>query len=200
MGHGGRSGLKNKLFFFGDYEETHTVQGITSPETTVPSVAERTGNFSDAASTLTGAVSGPYIASLLTKELGYGVTAGERYYVNGCTNPSECVFPNAIIPKSAWSAPAENLLSYIPVPNIGSNLFSTSAYPETVTDRKGGGRIDANTRLGQISGYYFIDAHRLTIPTQANREARAYRASTPSPSDAPRNSRSATRKSSATVQ
>ena len=31
-------------------------------------------------------------------------------------------------------------------------------------DDKGGGRIDANTRFGQISGYYFIDNYRLDNP------------------------------------
>ena len=56
------------------------------------------------------------------------------------------------------------LLQYIPLPNIGSNLFATSAEPETVRDDKGGGRIDANTRLGQISGYYFVDNYRLDNP------------------------------------
>jgi hypothetical protein len=156
--------LKNKLFFFGDYQETHTVQGITSPATAVPTLSERKGNFNDAASTLTGTVSGPYTANLLTKELGYGVITGERYYLNGCTNPSECVLPNATIPMSTWPTPSKKLLGYIPTPNIGSNRFSTSAWPETVTDRKGGGRIDANTRWGQISGYYFIDDYRLDNP------------------------------------
>ena len=62
--------------------------------------------------------------------------------------------------SSAWSAPAQHLLKYIPQPNIGSNLFSTSAFPQTVRDDKGGTRIDANTRLGQISGYYFVDNYQ----------------------------------------
>ena len=155
---------KNKVFFFSDYQGTRTVEGITSSETTVLSLAEREGNFSDAASTLTGTVSGPYTATLLTKELGYKVTQGEPYYTAGCTNPNQCVLPNAAIPAGAWSSPALGLLKYIPSPNIGTNLFSTSAYPETVRDDKGGTRIDANTRVGEISGYYFIDNYRLDNP------------------------------------
>ena len=63
-----------------------------------------------------------------------------------------------------WSAPAANLLQYIPAPNIGANLFATSAYPETVRDDKAGSRIDANTRWGQFSGYYFVDNYRLDNP------------------------------------
>jgi hypothetical protein len=156
--------LKNKLFFFLDYQETRTAEGITSPETSVPSLADRTGNLSDMASTLTGTVSGPYTASLLTNEFGYPVWEGEPYYTPGCRNPTDCVLPNAVIPKRAWSAPAMNLLQYIPQPNIGTDLFSTSAYAETVRDDKAGARLDGNTRIGQFSGYYFVDNYRLDNP------------------------------------
>lgn len=155
---------RNKIFFFLDYQGTRTVEGIASPETSVPSLQDRTGNLSDVASTLTGTVSGPYAASLLTKELGYGVTQGEPYYTPGCTDPAMCVLPNAVIPARAWSAPAQHLLQDIPMPNIGSSLFATSAYPETVRDDRAGSRIDANTRWGQLSGYYFIDDYRLDNP------------------------------------
>jgi hypothetical protein len=156
--------LRNKLFFFIDYQGTRTVEGISSAATTVLSNPERTGNFSDAADTLTGTVSGPNLAQLLTQKLNYGVIPGEPYYTPNCTDPIQCVFPNAVIPQSAWSAPGQNLLKYIPAPNIGSNLFATSAYPETVRDDKAGSRIDANTRIGQISGYYFVDDYSLDNP------------------------------------
>ncbi len=155
---------KQTIFFFGDYQGTRTIEGQTSAETLVLSQQERTGNFNDATSSLTGTVSGPYTASLLTQKLGYKVTQGEPYYTPGCTTSASCVLPNAVIPRSAWSAPAVNLLKYIPSPNMGSNLFATSAYPETVRDDKGSGRIDANTRLGQIYGYYFVDNYRLDNP------------------------------------
>jgi len=156
--------VRNKVFFFLDYQGTRTKEGITSPVTTVMSNAERGGNFMDAASSLTGTVSGPNIASLLTQKLGYGVSVGEPYYTAGCTSPAQCVLPNAMIPQSAWSAPGQALLKYIPAPNLGSNLFATSAYPETVRDDKAGSRIDANTRIGQISGYYFVDDYSLDNP------------------------------------
>ena len=155
---------KQRVFFFADYQGTRTVEGITSPETSVPSLADRSGNLSDMASTLTGTVSGPYTARLLTQKLGYTVSEGEPYYMPGCNTSLRCVLPNASIPTSAWSAPALRLLQYIPTPNAGTNLFSTSAFPETVRDDKGAGRIDASTRLGQVSGYYFIDNYRLDNP------------------------------------
>ena len=113
---------QEKLFFFIDYQGTRTTQGVSTGKISVPTVAQRNGNFLDPttqSSMLTGNVSGPYLASLLTQELGYTVTAGEAY---------SAVFPNGVIPQSAWSAPAKNLLRYIPSPNIGSSQFSTSAF------------------------------------------------------------------------
>jgi hypothetical protein len=156
--------LRDKLFLFLDYQETRTLEGISSPVTTVLSNQERQGNFSDAESSLTGTVSGANIANILTGKLGYAISQGEPYYTPGCGSNSQCVFPGAIIPQAVWSAPARHLLPYIPAPNIGANQFETSAYPETVRDDKAGGRMDANTRIGQISGYYFADNYRLDNP------------------------------------
>lgn len=150
--------LKDKIFLFTDYQGTRTTQGISTGNISVPTIAQRSGNFLDPStqrSTLTGSVNGPYLASLLTQELGYPVAAGEPY--------SE-VFPNGVIPQSAWSAPGKNLLQYIPTPNNGSSQFSTSAFSQTVRDDKGSVRIDGNTRFGQLSGYYFIDDYRLDNP------------------------------------
>jgi hypothetical protein len=115
------------------------------------------GNLSDQASSLTGSVSGSYLANMLSQKLGYTVTANEPYYFAGCSNPGQCVFPNAVIPQRAWSAPAMNLLKYIPAPNLPGNVFSTSAYNEVLNDDKIGERIDAVTRWGTIFGYYSLD-------------------------------------------
>ncbi len=41
------------MFFFGDYQATRTTQGIETGNISVPSLAERAGNFSDIADTLT---------------------------------------------------------------------------------------------------------------------------------------------------
>ena len=112
---------KDKIFFFGDYQGTRNIQGIETGLLPVPSLADRTGNLSDLASALTGTVQGSYAASLLTQRLGYGVSTGEAYYTPGCTSTTQCVFPNAVIPQRAWSAPAQNLLQYIPLPNVGTN-------------------------------------------------------------------------------
>ena len=135
----------------------------------MPSNADRTGNLLDftngaGGNQLSGIVGGPYFANLLTQELGYGVTAGEPYYLPGCTASSTCVFPNAVIPQKAWSVPAQRMLQYIPAPNTPLGTFATSSYNQTVRDDKAGARVDANTRWGLLSAYYFIDDFDLDDP------------------------------------
>jgi len=158
---------KNKVFFFADYQGTRLIQGVATGEIPVPSLQDRAGNLSDLASsfatvdqngnTVPTTVSGSYWASQLSQKLGYGVSAGEPYYFPGCTSPAQCVLPNATIPQSAWSAPALNLLKYIPSPNNPNGTFSTSAYNQTLRDDKGAYRIDGITGWGMLSAYYFID-------------------------------------------
>ncbi len=74
------------------------------------------------------------------------------------------VFPNGVIPESEWSAPAKNLLQYIPLPNVGTNEFATSAYNETLRDDKGAYRLDHNSHWGVLSAYYFMDDYALNNP------------------------------------
>lgn len=161
--------LRQKLFFFSDYQGTRQIQGVDSSLIPVPTTQDRTGNLSDQVdnngnSLLTGTVGGTYFATQLTNQLGYPVTAGEPYYFAGCTSSAECVLPNATIPKSAWSAPAANLLQYIPSPNYQGDQYTTSAYNQILHDDKIGERIDAHTRWGTIFGYYFFDNYTLDNP------------------------------------
>lgn len=154
---------KDKLFFFGDYQGTRQTQGVDTGAISIPSGADRTGDLSDLSSNLSGTVSGPNLATLLSQELGYDVSAGEAYYVPGCSS-SSCVFPNASIPPSAWSVPAQRLLNYIPAPNNSSGTFATSSYNQKVRDDKAGFRVDANSHWGLLSAYYFFDDFDLDNP------------------------------------
>ncbi|MGA8837401.1 MAG: TonB-dependent receptor [Candidatus Sulfotelmatobacter sp.] len=74
------------------------------------------------------------------------------------------IFPNGVIPESEWSAPAKNLLQYIPQPNVGTDEFATSAYNETLRDDKGAYRLDHNSSWGVLSAYYFLDDYTLNNP------------------------------------
>jgi len=142
---------RDKTFFFADYQGTRTTEGVSTGNISVPTLAQRSGDFSD----LTGSVSGPYLASLLSQELGYTITAGEPY---------TSVFPGGVIPQRAWSTPGKALLGYIPSPNVGTSQFSTSNYAQSVRDDKGSIRVDGNSRIGRISVYDFIDDYRLDNP------------------------------------
>src|SRR5579862_6712145 len=156
---------KDSIFYFADYQGTRTAQGIDTGLIPVPSLAERSGNFSDRASLLAGTVSGPYLANLLSEKLGYVVSANEPYYTPVCGSNSQCVFPGTIIPQQAWSAPAQHLLQYIPLPNAGPATFSTGAEGETMRDDKGSFRVDANREhWGMLSAYYFFDDYKLNNP------------------------------------
>src|ERR1700676_643947 len=156
---------KNKLFFFGDYQGQRTIQGMETGLVQVPSLANRGGNFSDASHTLTWQVHGSYLAQRLTSRLGYGVNDGEAYYTPNCTSTSQCVFPNAIIPQRAFSAPATRLLQYIPTPSLGPGLFSSGAEKNRLNDGKGSMRVDLNSeKRGAFSAYYFADKYDQNNP------------------------------------
>ncbi len=162
---------KNKIFWFADYQGTRQILGQTQSYA-VPSDANRTGDFSDSAGSLSGTVAGAGWANTLSQTLGYPVSQGESYYTPGCTDTATCVFPNAQIPKSAWSPVAVNSLKFVPAANgvvNNSPNFSTSASNETLTDDKGSGRIDVPTRFGAVFGYYFFDRfHTLNPYSQVN--------------------------------
>ena len=151
--------LRNKVFFFVDYQGTRNSSG-TGVHVLVPSTADKSGNLADRAANFVQnphTVSGPYFASTLSSKLGYTVTAGEPYYFQAdanhptdCTNTSQCVFPNAVIPQSAWSDVSPNTLDLMPDPNAGQ-YFDSNAAATTLTEDKGGVRVDANTRFGLLS-------------------------------------------------
>jgi Carboxypeptidase regulatory-like domain/TonB dependent receptor len=189
--------VKEKIFFFSDYQGTRQIQGTDTGLIPVPSLQDRTGNLADQASSFATAtpavvngqqvlapttVGGAYFANLLSQRLGYAVSAGEPYYYlageqnpqnpsliysSNCTSSAQCALPNATIPQSAWSAPAANLLKYIPAPNLPGDVFSTSAFNQLLRDDKIGQRVDANTRWGTIFGYYSFDDYNENNPYPA---------------------------------
>ena len=160
---------RKKMFFFGDWQSWRESVGASSGKQYVPTSTEIMGNFSDESSLLQGVVSGPYFATLLSQRLGYTVTNGEAYYTIGCTSSSACVFPNATIPQAAWSPVAPFIIKLIPPqtvqPTAGPGTgYLVSTAPSTLKDDKGGGRIDADTKYGTISGYYHTDPWDNLLP------------------------------------
>lgn len=158
---------RDKLFLFVDYQGTRQIQAPTD-SIPVPSSLNRTGDLSDQADSLTGVVNGSFFAGVLSSRLGYPVNDGEAYFFPGCTatDPSNpCVFPNAFIPPTAWSAPSTNILPFIPPPNSGGAFnFVSSAFAQRLRADKGGIRVDGNSRFGMLSAYYLVDDYFLDDP------------------------------------
>ena len=109
---------KDKTFVFGFYEGFRNRQGETAL-TTVPSVKQRTGDFSE-----------------LCPE---GFTQGF------CNNPANQLFnifadapyPNNVVPQAQFNQVSQNLLPFFPLPNVGTNLFATTQTLSNNTDQFG---------------------------------------------------------------
>ncbi len=162
--------VRDKIFFFADYQGNRLVQAVTQVVPGAPSAATESGDFSGIAQSLTGTtVNGDAWAQQLSSQLGQTVTAGEPYYFSGCTNYTQCVLPNAQLPTTAFSPIASKLLPYIfpsngPIGASGTGTFSTSSQKIDLDDNKFSGRLDANTDFGLLTGYYYFDRFNRTDP------------------------------------
>jgi hypothetical protein len=171
---------KNKLFWFSDYQGTRQVQGAETGLVSVPSADQRQGIFDPAAlapngsdgtcATSTNCIDGAYWAQVLSQRLGYTVAQNEPYSFVGCNStnaasPTGCVFPNGVIPQSAFSAPSTALLAYIPAPTLpgDTNNYSDNSQRNVPNDNKFAERVDLNNqKTGNWSWYYHIDNSSVT--------------------------------------
>jgi hypothetical protein len=163
---------KNKIFWFSDYQGTRQVSGAEA-SANVLTDDQRQGNFDP--STLTGTVDGGYWANVLNTRLGLPagtIYLNEPYSFVGCANTSQCVFPGGVIAPpgpgvmSAWSAPAANILPYIPLATPGGCAsgvnYCNNSEKDSATDDKIGERVDFNNqKTGNWSWYYHFDRSKL---------------------------------------
>ena len=109
---------KDKTFIFGFYEGFRNHQGETTL-TTVPSLKQRGGDFSE--------------------------LCPEGFVEGFCKNPSHQLFnvfanapyPNNQLPPDQLNSVSQNLLGFFPLPNAGTNLFSTTQTLMNNTDQFG---------------------------------------------------------------
>jgi hypothetical protein len=163
---------KNKLFWFTDYQGTRQVVGASTGLVSVPSLAERDGNFDPSAfvdaNGVPQTVKGDYWAQTLATRLGYGVQNGEPYGFDGCASTADCVFPNGVIPQRAFARPALGILPYIPLPNSGGQ-YADASQKNSVRDDKMGQRVDfINNLTGNWSFYYHFDDSTVDSALPAN--------------------------------
>ena len=154
--------IKNKLFWFTDYQGTRQVAGASTGLVAVPDASQRAGNFdpslfADSSGNPT-VVNGSYWAQQLSSRLGYSVQNGEPYSFAGCTTSANCVFPNGVIPQTAYAKPAVGILPYIPLPNQASGYFADASQRNSIVDDKIGQRVDfINEMTGNWYFYYHFD-------------------------------------------
>jgi hypothetical protein len=119
---------KDKLFFFAFYSGFRLAGGVTNSLTTIPTVAERTGDFSALGRNIYDPRSTVCDAS--------GNCTRQQYNYNGQ--------PNVMAP-SQISAVGQEYIKYLPQPINGNliNNFRTTGVNNVVEDRWGG-RIDYN--------------------------------------------------------
>jgi len=180
---------KNKIFWFSDYQGTREVKGAETGQVTVPTTDQRNGIFDPSLFTTTttmiingeptqvkvpSTVDGPNWAQVLSQGVGRTINPGDNYaeievpdatqpagfHLAPCTDPTQCVFPNGVIPQTAWSAPSKAILPFIPAPTLSgsSNNYSNNSGRNITDDDKIGERVDFNNqKTGNWSWYYHFD-------------------------------------------
>ena len=156
---------KDRTFFFGSYESRRIVQGISSDLVTVPTVAERTGDFS-AGTPFAGTLSTDYLTGVLNARPGCAgavAAAGGAPIATGTAYSA--IFPNNKIPTPCFDQTAFDLMNqFVPLPNRGDNQFQ-SVPRQRDRDHQGTVRVDhAISDRQQLNFYYYVDDDALGKP------------------------------------
>ena len=153
---------KDRTFFFVSAEDGEIAQGISSDLVTVPTTAERAGDFSQgpggAQNPFSGTLTDNYLASALNQRAG---CAGAVAQAGGAPIAAgtawAAIFPNNKIPTQCFDPTAVDLMNrFVPLPNRGSGelqlvpVEKSSAIQSTV-------KIDHRiNNAHQLSFYYFL--------------------------------------------
>ena len=158
--------VKDKMFFFADYQGNRRLQAVPQNIPNAPSSAVLGGDFTSILGSITGTkVQGAAWASELDTLLGQapGTFNGDPtspnqtlYFSPGCTSFSQCVFPNGKLDPSHFNQISSKLLPNILPANNGSS-YTNSSGAINLKDNKFSGRIDGNSSFGLLSAYYYFD-------------------------------------------
>jgi Carboxypeptidase regulatory-like domain len=156
---------KDKTFFFVSAEERQIRQGVSSDLVTVPTLAERTGDFS-AGGDFTGTLNDGYFASTLAQRAGcVSAIAAEGGGPPAAGAPWANIFPNSRVPTQCFDATAAALLTqFVPFANIGANTFQ-SVPVKSDNGIQWTARIDHKiSDKHQLNFYYYYDDDALAQP------------------------------------
>jgi outer membrane receptor protein involved in Fe transport len=156
---------KNKTFFFASYEGDRIRQGQSFGNITVPTDAERSGDFSQTVNSLlpqgfSGTIQDQFVADILNnRSSGACATA---IGLQGGTAPAAgtpwaSVFPNSIIPVECQDPVAADLIGqYVPHANVGDSVYQAILTGSTRTDQT---TLKIDHRINDkqtLSGYYYF--------------------------------------------
>jgi hypothetical protein len=174
--------IKDKIFFFADYQGNRLIQGVTQRITGAPTEDLEGGNLASVESlfvdghgnptTVNGAAFATQLTNQFASTTGQVVASGEKYFFPGCnsTNPATgCVFAGGVLPTGAFNPISANLLPFIQPsngvdPNTGLPTFTTNSGAIDLNDNKFSGRVDANSRFGLLTAYYYFDRFNRVDP------------------------------------
>jgi hypothetical protein len=146
---------KDKTFFFSSYEGRRERQGISSDPMIVPTLGERSGNFS-AGPVFSGTLSNATVAQALINRT--GCTAAVQAYGGASIaagTPYSAIFPGNIIPPECFDPTAADLLNqFVPPANTGNNTFLSIPNAKVRLDQLTF-RLDHNFTSQQQLGLYY---------------------------------------------
>jgi hypothetical protein len=152
---------KDATFFFLSYEGRRIRQGVSTGLVTVPTDAERNGDFSQTAP-FDGSLNSGYLASVLQSRPGCAAAASlpDPAAVAGSSNgvPWSQIFPGGVIPKACMDQTALDLMnSYVPTANYSASQYQGTPVKSIDGDQVTA-RIDHRINSQQnLSFYYYFD-------------------------------------------
>lgn len=178
FGEGGESywSGKNKTFFFLSHEQRRITRGITAATATVPTVAERAGDFSAflglplfrTSAATPGSCTTPGVGTCTTTPLFVTDTNGATIQARAgmIFRPADGrAYVGNLLPSSDVDFRALSLLSAFPAPNTGTNQFVSSPI-NGLNTRQTTVRIDHNLNANhRLFGRYTRDLNRTQEPT-----------------------------------
>jgi hypothetical protein len=149
---------KDQTFFFMSYEGRRIAQGTATPVISVPTTAQRNGDFSNL-SPFQGTLTDQHVADVMNGRAGCDTAIGQVGGVlpSGGT-PYASIFPTNVIPVPCMDPTAVALMNlYVPQPNIAGGQYQ--AVPvQTVRGDEGSIKFDHRINNNQnLSIYYYID-------------------------------------------
>src|SRR6266478_4889379 len=151
---------KDRTFFFVTYEGDRIRRGTSGDTVTVPTAAERAGDFS-ANGGFTGTLSN---ANILNSRPGCLSALGRNSPIADGTLYSD-IFANSQVPTACMDQTALDLLNqFVPQANIGDNTFQGVPLGHEHSDQFTV-KIDHElTKKQHLTGYYYFEQHHLEKP------------------------------------